>query len=180
MAVRGSRGARKSPVNTDKRNASAPATASRDGEIEDERTRNAQTPDGETAATKLSQATDPPEAPREPASDSPAASESGQMARPDPAHVAVAAYYLAERRGFDGDRQLEDWLAAERSLAAEYAGSGDDELSARGAVEEDIQPDEVEQWAQTFNVTPERLRVAIQRVGPASREVRKFLEQGGY
>ncbi|MGE0315031.1 MAG: DUF2934 domain-containing protein [Lautropia sp.] len=28
--------------------------------------------------------------------------------------IAQAAYYLAMKRGFDGDRQVEDWLEAER------------------------------------------------------------------
>lgn len=31
--------------------------------------------------------------------------------------IAEAAYYRSERRGFAGDRQLDDWLAAERDLA---------------------------------------------------------------
>jgi len=30
--------------------------------------------------------------------------------------IAVLAYYKAERRGFVGDRELEDWLEAEREL----------------------------------------------------------------
>jgi hypothetical protein len=30
--------------------------------------------------------------------------------------IAVAAYFLAEQRGFAPNRELEDWLAAERSL----------------------------------------------------------------
>ncbi len=33
--------------------------------------------------------------------------------------IAVAAYYLAEARGFNGDSQLDDWLAAERSLRSQ-------------------------------------------------------------
>jgi hypothetical protein len=33
-------------------------------------------------------------------------------------HIAEAAYYKAERRGFDGDRALDDWIEAERELAA--------------------------------------------------------------
>jgi hypothetical protein len=98
---------------------------------------------------------------------------------PNPEHVAVAAYYEAERRGFSGDRQVDDWLAAEKSLAAESVGTGDDDIAARGFVEEDIEPDQVEQWAKKFNVTPERLRVAIQRVGPVSSEVKNFLEGSG-
>jgi hypothetical protein len=30
--------------------------------------------------------------------------------------VAVAAYYLAERRGFPGSGALDDWIAAERQI----------------------------------------------------------------
>jgi len=30
--------------------------------------------------------------------------------------IAVAAYFLAEQRGFGPNRELDDWLAAERSL----------------------------------------------------------------
>lgn len=30
--------------------------------------------------------------------------------------IAVAAYFLAEQRGFAPHRELDDWLAAERSL----------------------------------------------------------------
>jgi hypothetical protein len=33
--------------------------------------------------------------------------------------IAQAAYYLAERRGFDPGRELEDWLAAEQAIDAE-------------------------------------------------------------
>jgi hypothetical protein len=31
-------------------------------------------------------------------------------------HVQVAAYYLAEKRGFASGHALEDWLAAEQEL----------------------------------------------------------------
>jgi hypothetical protein len=48
----------------------------------------------------------------------------------------------------------------------------------RGHPEEDIRPDEVHRWAEELNVSPEELRVAIERVGPVSSEVRKFLQQG--
>ena len=34
----------------------------------------------------------------------------------DPEHVAMAAYYRAEQRGFAPGQELEDWLAAERQL----------------------------------------------------------------
>src|ERR1700712_5384725 len=100
------------------------------------------------------------------------ASNGSENPKPNSEQIAEAAYYLAERRGFSGDQHIEDWLSAEKSLAAESVGTGDDDIAARGLVEEDIQPDEVEQWAKTLNVTPEKLRVAIQRVGPVSSEVK--------
>jgi len=31
--------------------------------------------------------------------------------------IATAAYYLAEKRGFEAGHEMEDWLAAEASLA---------------------------------------------------------------
>lgn len=30
--------------------------------------------------------------------------------------IAEAAYYLAQKRGFDGDHSLDDWLAAEQMV----------------------------------------------------------------
>jgi len=35
--------------------------------------------------------------------------------------VQVAAYYLAERRGFAPGHELDDWLAAEEAIEAEDA-----------------------------------------------------------
>ena len=32
------------------------------------------------------------------------------------AEIALAAYYNAERRGFGGNRELDDWLEAERDI----------------------------------------------------------------
>ncbi len=45
----------------------------------------------------------------------------------------------------------------------------------RGHPEEDIRPDEIHRWADEFGVSAEELRLAIERVGPVSSEVRKFL-----
>jgi Protein of unknown function (DUF2934) len=36
--------------------------------------------------------------------------------------IRVAAYYLAERRGFAPGHELDDWLAAEDAIEAEDAG----------------------------------------------------------
>jgi len=41
------------------------------------------------------------------------------------AMIAVAAYYLAEARGFAPGREEEDWLRAERAIAELLAGAGD-------------------------------------------------------
>lgn len=38
--------------------------------------------------------------------------------------VALAAYYRAERRGFASGGDIEDWLAAEREVAARLDGPG--------------------------------------------------------
>ena len=38
------------------------------------------------------------------------------------AMIAEAAYYLAERRGFEAGHELEDWLRAESQLAAAIRG----------------------------------------------------------
>lgn len=32
--------------------------------------------------------------------------------------VALAAYFIAEKRGFEAGRELDDWLAAEAAIAA--------------------------------------------------------------
>src|SRR5258707_210819 len=63
--------------------------------------------------------------------------------QPPTEDVAVAAYYIAERRGFAGDQQLDDWLSAERELGSKSPVPGEDEIAARGLVEEDIAPDEI-------------------------------------
>lgn len=33
-------------------------------------------------------------------------------------HIEVAAYFIAERKGFPGDSQLQDWLEASRQIDA--------------------------------------------------------------
>lgn len=40
----------------------------------------------------------------------------GPSAQQRAQRIAVAAYYFAEERGFAPNRELDDWLAAERSL----------------------------------------------------------------
>lgn len=36
--------------------------------------------------------------------------------------IAEAAYYLAEHRGFEGGREMEDWLLAEQQVDAVLSG----------------------------------------------------------
>ncbi len=38
--------------------------------------------------------------------------------------IAVAAYFLAEKRNFIGGRELDDWLTAERDIDAAQPGAG--------------------------------------------------------
>jgi hypothetical protein len=52
-----------------------------------------------------------------------AANDASPANLPDPstdkvrrAEIALAAYYHAERRGFGGNRELDDWLQAEREV----------------------------------------------------------------
>ncbi|HEX5049790.1 MAG TPA: DUF2934 domain-containing protein [Gammaproteobacteria bacterium] len=45
------------------------------------------------------------------------------LAKPDMrAVIAERAYYLAERRGFEPGHEVDDWLAAEREIAALASG----------------------------------------------------------
>ncbi|WIM06258.1 MAG: DUF2934 domain-containing protein [Candidatus Nitricoxidivorans perseverans] len=37
--------------------------------------------------------------------------------------VAVAAYYLAEQRGFSSGQEMEDWLRAEKDIESLMAGT---------------------------------------------------------
>ncbi len=43
--------------------------------------------------------------------------EADVPATQQPAWIAEAAYYRAERRGFQGGCPIEDWLAAEREMS---------------------------------------------------------------
>ncbi len=46
-----------------------------------------------------------------------------QGAAPEERHrmIAVAAYLIAEQRGFQGDMALDDWLQAEAEVGAQFA-----------------------------------------------------------
>jgi hypothetical protein len=41
--------------------------------------------------------------------------------------IAEAAYYIAERRGFEPGGELDDWLAAESEIERLLAGAGDED-----------------------------------------------------
>ena len=50
------------------------------------------------------------------------AEEGLQSLMAEPHHrIAVAAYFLSERRGFEPGHELDDWLAAEDAIEAEDA-----------------------------------------------------------
>jgi hypothetical protein len=110
------------------------------------------------------------------------------------ARIAEAAYYSAERRGFQGNRALDDWLEAERAIdsrataagfAAQASVSRGERTSAAprdggqtrnaGPVAETIEPDRVGTWARKLKVPAPRLREAIQRVGPLVNDVKEYL-----
>jgi hypothetical protein len=40
-------------------------------------------------------------------------------------HIAVAAYFRAEHRGFESGHEMEDWIAAEQEVAAGEGGAGE-------------------------------------------------------
>ena len=131
--------------------------------------------------------------------------EGAESRRPDPEiaesmlerrrKIAIAAYHKAERRGFDGNRALDDWLDAEKEIDSQARGGGvQHEASqlAEGpsdvaptavretprdpAEGERIEPDQVRTWARKLKVPAERLRDAIQRAGPLVSDVKRFLE----
>ncbi|MDP3538144.1 MAG: DUF2934 domain-containing protein [Azonexus sp.] len=51
-------------------------------------------------------------------------SEAGPRFENNIEHVATAAYYKAEARGFSPGSELEDWLSAEVELSKGEGGSG--------------------------------------------------------
>ena len=110
--------------------------------------------------------------------------------------IATAAYYRAERRNFEGNAELDDWLEAEREIDSAAAaggiqseasrlaeGPGDVSVPAMGdaankADDPDyIDPSDVHQWAEKLGVSPSALRLAIERAGPRVPDVKRFLDQ---
>lgn len=118
--------------------------------------------------------------------------------------IAVAAYYNAERRGFQEGGETDDWLEAERQVDGRASEKGPKGEASAGAVAsggqadteaavprnftdrpdfpdldqagvEHIEPDQVAKWAKRLNVPAPKLREAIQRVGPVVSDVKQFL-----
>jgi hypothetical protein len=118
--------------------------------------------------------------------------------------ISVAAYYNAERRGFQTGGETDDWLEAERQVdgrssekgpkgeASAGAMTGRDQADTEAAVPpaatdrpdfpdleqagiEHVEPDEVQKWAKRLKVPAPRLREAIKRVGPVVNDIKRFL-----
>jgi hypothetical protein len=100
--------------------------------------------------------------------------------------IAEAAYYRSLRRGFSGDLQLDDWLAAEQELAAMAAEpqTEDDALPAQPdqtsgaaipaplAKEEELRAEEVKQSARDLTAASEAQKKAAKEAQPAAKKTR--------
>ena len=109
--------------------------------------------------------------------------------------IAVAAYYRAERRNFQSDGELDDWLEAEREVdSAAAAGGAQGEASrlaegpsdvsapaiaeATGKDSDDyIAPADVQRWAAQLTVSAGTLRVAIERAGARVSDVKRYIDE---
>ena len=89
--------------------------------------------------------------------------------------IAVAAYYNAERRGFEGNNELGDWLDAEKSIDGISAADAAAQLNPGADASEIIYPEDIDEWAERLDVTREQLRVAIRQVGSKVDDVTRFL-----
>ncbi len=116
--------------------------------------------------------------------------------------IAVAAYYNAERRGFESGGEVDDWLEAERQVdgkgsekgtrgeaaAQQRDGAAGSSRPAGGANADrpdypdldqtdvaHVEPDDVDKWARRLNVPAPKLREAMHRVGPVVRDIKRFL-----
>lgn len=54
--------------------------------------------------------------------------------------IAEAAYYNAERRGFAGNREVEDWLEAEKQVDSTAAGREAQQTAPAGTAENGASP----------------------------------------
>ena len=89
--------------------------------------------------------------------------------------IAVAAYYNAERRGSEGNNELDDWLDAEKSIDGVSAADAAAQLNPGADASEVIYPEDIDEWAERLDVTREQLRVAIRQVGTKVDDVARFL-----
>ena len=103
--------------------------------------------------------------------------------------IAEAAYYRAQGRGFRGDQQLDDWLAAERELAslisAEPEPQSEDPIppqpdqSSGAAIpaplakEDRIRAEEIKQSARELSVATEAQKAHKTDQKPAPKKARK-------
>ena len=93
------------------------------------------------------------------------------------AKIALAAYYRAERRGFGGNGEVDDWLQAEQEIdraAALHSAMSQPDDSARDR--QLIEADRIAAWAKKLKVSTPRLREAIERVGPSVSVVKRYLQ----
>jgi hypothetical protein len=89
--------------------------------------------------------------------------------------IAVAAYYNAERRGFAGNAELDDWLDAEKAIDGATPADAAAQLDQSADASELIYPEDLDVWAERLDVTREQLRVAIRQVGSRVDDVTRFL-----
>ncbi len=89
--------------------------------------------------------------------------------------IAVAAYYNAERRGFSGSAELDDWLDAEKAIDGATPADAAAQLDPGMDSSELIYPEDIDKWAEQLDVTREQLRVAIRQVGSCVDDVARFL-----
>jgi hypothetical protein len=87
----------------------------------------------------------------------------------------VAAYYNAERRGFAGNAELDDWLDAEKAIDGATPADAAAQLDQSVDASELIYPEDLDVWAERLDVTREQLRVAIRQVGSRVDDVTRFL-----
>ena len=88
--------------------------------------------------------------------------------------ITMAAYYNAERRGFDGNHDLDDWLDAEKSIDGVSAAAVAAQLDPGADASEVIYPEDIDEWAERLDVTREQLRVTIRQVGSKVDDVARF------
>jgi hypothetical protein len=108
-----------------------------------------------------------------PANDDQRGNEPGEASRRE--RIAVTAYYNAERRGFEGNNELDDWLDAEKSIDGVSAADAAAQLNPDADASEVIYPEDIDEWAERLDVTREQLRVAIRQVGSKVDDVARFL-----